>query len=106
MAALTGGHFTDHRGIYIMSNQVEKVFLKLTSAIAVDGFILRAGHIVEMVEHEAKDLLRRGKAVLASLSDHPKAPAAEQPAAPVVEPVEPAAPAADEAKPAKPAKAK
>ncbi|WP_441253611.1 hypothetical protein [Bradyrhizobium sp. 613_E4_N2_2] len=62
-----------------MSNRVEKVFLKLTSAIAVEGTILRAGHVIEMLEHEAKDLLRRGKAILATIADHPqaKAPAVE-----------------------------
>ncbi|MDT9105824.1 hypothetical protein RSW49_23065, partial [Escherichia coli] len=40
------------------------VTLKLTAAIVVDGAIVTAGNLVEMVESEAKDLLRRGKAVL------------------------------------------
>jgi hypothetical protein len=96
-----------------MSNRVEKVFLKLTSAIAVGGDILRAGHIIEMVEHEAKDLLRRGKAVLATLADHPHAQApvveAVEPEAEAAEPVEPEAepaPVVDAAKPVKPAESK
>jgi hypothetical protein len=63
-----------------MSNAVEKVFLKLTSAIAVNGIILRAGHIVEMVEDEAKDLLRRGKAVIATVEDEVKAVVLPKPA--------------------------
>lgn len=40
------------------------VQLKLTAAIVVEGAIVRAGSLVEMVESEAKDLLRRGKAEL------------------------------------------
>jgi hypothetical protein len=47
-----------------MSFSERVVTLKLTSAIAVDGMIARAGSIIEMVEAEAKDLLRRGKAVI------------------------------------------
>ena len=40
------------------------VQLRLTAAIVVEGAIVRAGSLVEMVESEAKDLLRRGKAEL------------------------------------------
>lgn len=38
--------------------------LKLTSAIAVSGEVLKAGALVELSEAEAKNLLARGKAVL------------------------------------------
>lgn len=38
--------------------------LKLTSAIAVDGEVMKAGSIVEVSEIEAKNLLSRGKAEL------------------------------------------
>lgn len=41
------------------------VFLKLTSAIVLDGQISKAGDLVEVAEAEAKNLLSRGKAVLA-----------------------------------------
>ncbi|HEV2606447.1 MAG TPA: hypothetical protein VGT79_00550 [Xanthomonadaceae bacterium] len=43
--------------------------LKLTSAVVVDGEILKAGTLVELVESEAKALLSRGKAVLAEIED-------------------------------------
>ena len=43
--------------------------LKLTSAIVVDGEIIRAGNLVELSEPEAKNLLGRGKAVLATAAD-------------------------------------
>ena len=43
--------------------------LKLTSAIVVDGDIIRAGNLVELSEPEAKNLLSRGKAVLATADD-------------------------------------
>lgn len=56
-----------------MPNVIEKVYLKLTSAVVFDGLIHKAGAVVEMLEHEAKDLLRRGKAVLATEKDHPLA---------------------------------
>jgi hypothetical protein len=45
------------------------IFLKLTGAIAVDGVICKAGSIVEVSEAEAKNLLHRGKAVLATEAD-------------------------------------
>ncbi|QPB08619.1 hypothetical protein KB681_gp06 [Burkholderia phage Mica] len=61
----------------------EKVVqLKLTGAIVIDGVIARAGTLVEMVESEAKDLLRRGKAELhAILGDDDADDAATQNAA-------------------------
>lgn len=43
---------------------LKTVVLKLTGAVVVEGVILRAGQKVELVEHEAKALLQRGKAVL------------------------------------------
>lgn len=43
--------------------------LKLTSAIAVDGAICKAGSLVELSELEAKNLLARGKGVLATIED-------------------------------------
>lgn len=43
--------------------------LKLTSAIAIDGAIVRAGGLVELTEAEAKNLLARGKALLATVAD-------------------------------------
>lgn len=43
--------------------------LKLTSAIVVDGGIVKAGQLVELSGPEAKNLLSRGKAVLATADD-------------------------------------
>ena len=43
--------------------------LKLTGAVVVEGTILRAGSLVELVESEAKALLARGKAVLSDADD-------------------------------------
>lgn len=40
--------------------------LKLTSAIAVDGEVMKAGSLIEVSEIEAKNLLSRGKAELHS----------------------------------------
>ena len=45
------------------------VQLKLTGAVVIDGLIVRAGSLVEMVEAEARDLLRRGKAELHAILD-------------------------------------
>ena len=69
------------------------VFLVLTSAIALDGGICRAGALVEVTDHEAKNLLARGKARLATDADMPPPePAAESEAPTQVEPEpEPAA---------------
>lgn len=44
-------------------------YLKVVSAFAIDGEICRRGEIVEVSDHEAKDLLGRGKAVLATEDD-------------------------------------
>lgn len=43
---------------------MESVLLQLTSAVVLDGAIARAGSLVEVTENEAKNLLRRGKAVI------------------------------------------
>lgn len=43
--------------------------LFLTSAIVVDGGIVKAGQMVELSEPEAKNLLSRGKARLATADD-------------------------------------
>ncbi len=52
----------------------KSVYLKLTSAIAVDGQIIPASKpgrpsVIEVSELEAKNLLGRGKAVLATADD-------------------------------------
>lgn len=46
--------------------------LKLTSCIAVGGELVRAGELVEVTDAEARDLLSRGKAVLATADDNAK----------------------------------
>lgn len=43
------------------------VFLKVSSAFLVDGQIAKVGEVVEVNKTEAKDLLHRGKAMLAVL---------------------------------------
>ena len=45
----------------------EKFFLKTTCAVAIAGAIHKAGSIIEVAEDLAKDLLRRGKAELATV---------------------------------------
>lgn len=47
--------------------------LKITSAVVIDGRIRKAGAIVEVSESVAKQLLARGKAVLATAEDIPAA---------------------------------
>lgn len=44
----------------------ESYLLKLTQAIVMDGAIVRPGRLVEVTEAEAKNLLARGKAELAT----------------------------------------
>lgn len=48
---------------------VQSVFLVLTSAIAIDGRVVRANTLVEVTQAEAKNLLQRGKARLATEDD-------------------------------------
>lgn len=47
----------------------KSVVLKLTSAIAMDGTICKAGELVEVEMTVAKNLLHRGKAVVATEAD-------------------------------------
>ncbi|WP_441228010.1 hypothetical protein AB7813_08370 [Tardiphaga sp. 20_F10_N6_6] len=73
--------------------------LKLTAAVVLGGLVHRAGALVEVVEATAKDLLRRGKAVLheveadlgMSESDDDSAPPAPAEPAPAPEVAAPAA---------------
>ena len=55
----------------------KSVFLKVSSAFMVGGHIAKAGEIVEVSEGEAKDLLQRGKATLATAADAPEQQPAE-----------------------------
>lgn len=59
--------------------------IKITSAVVADGRVIRPGETVDVTEAEAKDLIRRGKAILA---DHQAKEA---------EPVKPPAPKAKNA---------
>lgn len=45
------------------------ITLKLTAAIIIGGVLCRPGALVEVTESEAKDLLRRGKAEVATAAD-------------------------------------
>ena len=45
------------------------VFLKVSSAFLVGGQLAKAGEIVEVTGTEAKDLLARGKATVATVAD-------------------------------------
>lgn len=47
-------------------SQTETITLKLTAAVVLDGGIRRAGALVEVSEPQARNLLDRGKAVLAT----------------------------------------
>lgn len=55
----------------------KSVFLKVSSAFLVGGQIAKTGEIVEVTEAEAKDLLQRGKATLATANDAPEQTADE-----------------------------
>lgn len=48
---------------------MKTIGLKITSAVVIDGAIRKAGAIVLVAEQFAKDLLSRGKAVLATEED-------------------------------------
>lgn len=50
-------------------NTPKTFFLKLTACLAIAGEVCKPGTIVELLEHEAKDLLNRGKADLATEED-------------------------------------
>lgn len=56
---------------------MEKYFLKITSAVVIDGDIRRPGAIVEVDERVATDLLRREKAEPATDADQAPDAAAE-----------------------------
>lgn len=60
--------------------------IKITSAVVADGRVIRPGETVDVPESDAKDLIRRGKGVMA---DRPAQEA---------EPAPPAKPAAPKAK--------
>lgn len=49
------------------------VFLVITSAIVIDGAIAKAGSLVEVSDTEARNLLHRGKARVATDEDAAKA---------------------------------
>lgn len=52
---------------------MKTIWLKVTSAIVVGGEIAAPGELVEVTESEAKNLLHRGKAELATAEDLPVA---------------------------------
>jgi hypothetical protein len=52
-----------------INEELKSFFLKCTSAFTLDGAIIKAGQIVEVLEDDAKALLRRGKAVLAEVEE-------------------------------------
>ncbi len=54
------------------------VFLKVSSAFLVGGQLAKAGEIVEVTGTEAKDLLARGKATVATVADAPEDQEQEQ----------------------------
>ena len=72
--------------------------IEITSAVAIDGKILRAGSTAEVDERLAKNLLHRGAAVLAKGEDKPKPKRRKGPIASdgVIDVPEPDAPAADD----------
>jgi hypothetical protein len=49
--------------------EMNSVHLKLTSAIAIGGNIFKPGTIVEVSDSDARDLLNRGKAEVATADD-------------------------------------
>lgn len=51
--------------------------VKLTAAIGVAGELVKRDSIITIPEAAAKDLLRRGKAVMATADDEPEAEAVE-----------------------------
>lgn len=55
----------------------DSVYLKVSSAFLIGGEIARKGEIVEVSNNEAKDLLSRGKATLATSKDAPEKVPAE-----------------------------
>jgi hypothetical protein len=49
--------------------------LKVVHPFVISGRIVAAGSLVEMAEHDARMMLERGRAVLATADDEPKAKA-------------------------------
>jgi ribosomal protein L9 len=52
-----------------MKKTPASVFLVITSAVAIDGELAKANSIVEVSDAEARNLLHRGKARLATEAD-------------------------------------
>ena len=52
-----------------MRKEIKSIVLKLATAIAIDGDVVRAGSLVEVDEAIAKNMLHRGKAELATAED-------------------------------------
>jgi hypothetical protein len=48
---------------------VKSFFMKVVSPILVAGELIESGELIEVLEHEAKALLSRGKALLATEDD-------------------------------------
>ena len=59
-----GGPFDQQTGECTMSFSERVVQLKITSTTMIDGVMVKVGQLVEMVESEAKNLMRLGKAEL------------------------------------------
>lgn len=76
---------------------MEMVAVKVTSAFMVGGEIARPGEIVEVTNSEAKDLLHRGMAVLATAEDEPAIIEVDVEAEVEADAVETDAPSEDEA---------
>lgn len=53
------------------------IFLVLLAAVGLDGALCAAGSLVEVTDTEARNLLHRGKARLATAEDMPAQPADE-----------------------------
>lgn len=76
----------------------DTIFLKVTSAFLVGGEVAKIGEIVEVTQAEAKDLLARGKAEVATANDaggssvkHSQGTETVEQAEPVAEEAEPVA---------------
>lgn len=86
---------------------MKTIWLKVTSAIVVGGEIAMPGELIEVTQAEAKNLLHRGKAELATAEDLPEAEDQElaQDDEPLPAPLQPETVVKQvEAKPQKPAK--
>lgn len=93
------------------ADNAKTVALKVTSAFMVGGKVAKAGEVVEVRESDAKDLLHRGKAVLAveyreKAGETQPADGETKPAEGETVPAETETQAEDTEQPAAPAKAK